>query len=83
MTCYPFIAQHRSDHQIIVEHGAVLKGRRTASQESDNMGEAVLRRCASPSRPSSRPSTTATSSNFEVSSSSYEDSSASVSGKLI
>lgn len=82
MTCYPFLAQHRTDHQIVVEQGNILKGRRSGSQESEHVGEAVLRRCVTPSRPSSRPSTTATSSNFEISSSSYEDSNEVESGNL-
>lgn len=55
--------------------GTSLKGRRTASSESMSVGEAVLVPCGDPHGPSSRPSTTATSSNFEVSTSSYESSS--------
>ena len=60
-----------------------MKGRKTASCESVNAGEAVLVPCDEPLRPGSRPSTTATSSNFEISTSSYEESSSqSVSGKV-
>ena len=80
LTCYPFLAQHRTDHQIVCEQGVTLKGRRTASRESMNVGEAVLVPCDDPARSSSRATTTATSSNFEISTSSYEDSSQSVTG---
>lgn len=65
-----------------VLQGTSLKGRRTASRESMNVGEAVLLPCNSPPRPSSRPSTTPTSSNFEISSSSYESSSQSITGTV-
>ncbi|KAI0223616.1 Cilia- and flagella-associated protein 47 [Lamellibrachia satsuma] len=71
LTCYPFIAHHRSDHQIVCEQGMTLKGRK--SRESTSVGEAVLRPIApSPCNNStSRPSTEATTS-FDMSSSSYE-----------
>ncbi|XP_074645875.1 cilia and flagella-associated protein 47-like isoform X2 [Tubulanus polymorphus] len=74
LTCYPFIAQHRTDHHIICEQGLSLKGRRTMSAESVNAGEAVFVPCVSPPRPGSRPSTSATSTEFQISSSSYESS---------
>ncbi|XP_064627283.1 cilia- and flagella-associated protein 47-like isoform X2 [Lineus longissimus] len=73
LTCYPFIAQHRGDHHIICEQGLTLRGRKAASKESLNAGEAIFVPCTSPQP--SRPSTSATSTgDFQVSSSSYEDS---------
>ena len=78
MTCYPFLAQHRSDHQIVCEQGHTLKGRKTLSRESMNAGEAVLVPCDEPPRSQTRASTTETVSNFEISSSSYESTSQSV-----
>lgn len=59
--------------------GVTLKGRKTVSKESVNAGEAIFVPCASPTH-NSRPSTSATSSNFMVSSSSYETS---ISGESI
>lgn len=54
--------------------GGSPKGRKTASREAVNVtGEAVIVPCASPNH-NSRPSTSATSSNFQISSSSYESS---------
>ena len=79
-TCFPFLAQHRMDHQIVCEQGHSLRGRKTASRESVGAGEAVLVPCDTPARSMTRASTTETSSNFEVSSSSYESSSASGTG---
>jgi hypothetical protein len=61
--------------------GQILRGPKTASRESVGAGEAVLMPCQSPHGPGSRPSTTATSSNFEISSSSYEDNTTSVTGE--
>ncbi|CAH1800026.1 unnamed protein product [Owenia fusiformis] len=75
LSCYPFLAQHRADHQIVCEQGTTLKGRKTMSKESVNVGEAVFVPCVSPARPYSRRSTTATSSQFECSESSYESTS--------
>ncbi|XP_013416633.1 cilia- and flagella-associated protein 47 isoform X1 [Lingula anatina] len=85
-TAYPFLASHRSDHLIVCEQGrhmllprkrlmkgTILKGQKTESKESLNVGEAVFVPVSTP-HTASRPSTSATSSNFEVSSSSYEDS---------
>lgn len=76
-TCFPFLAQHRMDHQIVCEQGHSLRGRKTVSRESVGAGEAVLVPCDTPARSMTRASTTETSSNFEISSSSYESSSAS------
>ncbi|KAL4233464.1 hypothetical protein ACF0H5_008145 [Mactra antiquata] len=73
MTCYPFLALHRTDHQIVCEQGSSPKGHKTVSKESLNNGEAVFIPCQTPNQ-TSRPSTSATSSNFQVSSSSYESS---------
>ena len=81
MTCYPFLAQHRTDHQIVCEQGHTLRGRKTASRESVNAGEAILVPCETPAHSHTRASTIETSSNFEVSSSSYESSSRSGSGQ--
>ncbi|XP_052808119.1 cilia- and flagella-associated protein 47-like isoform X2 [Mya arenaria] len=74
MTCYPFLALHRTDHQIVCEQGGSPKGHKMVSKESlNNLGEAVFIPCQTPNM-NSRPSTSATSSNFQVSSSSYESS---------
>ncbi|KAK3096977.1 hypothetical protein FSP39_005325 [Pinctada imbricata] len=80
LTCYPFLALHRTDHQIVCEQGASPKGRKLVAKETQintnnnkGTGEAVLIPCASPLH-TSRPSTSATSSNFQISSSSYESS---------
>ncbi|XP_052240686.1 cilia- and flagella-associated protein 47-like isoform X3 [Dreissena polymorpha] len=74
MTCYPFLALHRTDHQIVCEQGSSPKGHKTVSKESlNNTGEAVFIPCQTPNM-NSRPSTSATSSNFQISSSSYESS---------
>ncbi|XP_053397416.1 cilia- and flagella-associated protein 47-like isoform X4 [Mercenaria mercenaria] len=74
LTCYPFLALHRTDHQIVCEQGSTPKGQKTVSKESlDHLGEAVFIPCQTPNQ-TSRPSTSATSSNFQVSSSSYESS---------
>ena len=70
LTCYPFIAQHRADHHIVCEMGSVDKGRRKSAAES----VAIYKPCHSPQRPTSRPSTSATSTEFQISTSSYEDS---------
>ncbi|XP_048239518.1 cilia and flagella-associated protein 47-like isoform X3 [Haliotis rufescens] len=71
LTCYPFLALHRSDHQI----GSSPKGHKLlGSKDTLSAGEAVLVPCQSPNHSSSRPSTSATSSNFQISSSSYESS---------
>ncbi|XP_077977423.1 cilia- and flagella-associated protein 47-like [Glandiceps talaboti] len=77
LTAYPFIAKHRADHQIVTEQGKSVKGRRTQSKESLNVGEAMLMPVDSPTRPSTRASTSSTS-RFVSSTSTYEDSSASV-----
>lgn len=75
MTCYPFLALHRTDHQIVCEQGSSPKGHKTVSKESLlNTGEAIFIPCQT-SNQTSRPSTSATSSNFQISSSSYESSS--------
>jgi hypothetical protein len=59
---------------VIYLQGGSPKGRKTASKEAINVtGEAVIVPCASPNH-NSRPSTSATSSNFQISSSSYESS---------
>ncbi|XP_071134806.1 cilia- and flagella-associated protein 47-like isoform X3 [Mytilus edulis] len=74
LTCYPFLAIHRTDHQIVCEQGGSPKGRAMSFREAvNNTGEAVIVPCASPNH-NSRPSTSATSSNFQISSSSYESS---------
>ncbi|XP_006816677.1 cilia- and flagella-associated protein 47-like, partial [Saccoglossus kowalevskii] len=77
LTVYPFIAKHRADHQIVTEQGKSVKGRRSQSKESLNVGEAVLMAVDSPTRPSTRASTSSTS-RFVSSTSSYEDSSADI-----
>ncbi|KAH9504693.1 Cilia- and flagella-associated protein 47 [Bulinus truncatus] len=80
LTCYPFLAQHRGDHQIVCEEGTCPKGRKLIdkakgiSVSSGSSGEACLVPCANINFSSSRPSTSATSSNFQMSSSSYESS---------
>ena len=83
--CIDFWKQGNNKHVFMLLlagfQGTSLKGRRTASKESVNVGEAVFVPCISPPRAPSRPSTAATSSNFQISSSSYEDSSQSVTGK--
>ncbi|KAL3884217.1 hypothetical protein ACJMK2_030436, partial [Sinanodonta woodiana] len=71
LTCYPFLAIHRTDHQIVCEQGSSPKGHKTTSKESLIAGEAVFVPCQTPQL-ASRPSTSATSSNFQISSSSYE-----------
>lgn len=74
---YPYLAQHRLDHQIVCMKGHRLRGQQTAvsSATSSSLGEAVLVAVGEEGRSGSRPSTTATSnSNFEVTNSSYEDS---------
>ncbi|XP_021363645.1 cilia- and flagella-associated protein 47-like isoform X2 [Mizuhopecten yessoensis] len=73
LTCYHFLALHRTDHQIVCEQGASPKGRKFLTKESLSGGEAVIVPCVSPTH-NSRPSTSATSSNFQISSSSYESS---------
>ncbi|XP_052708553.1 cilia and flagella-associated protein 47-like isoform X1 [Crassostrea angulata] len=74
LTCYPFLALHRTDYQIVCEQGASPKGRKVVmAKDNQNGGEAVFIPCASPQH-TSRPSTSATSSNFQISSSSYESS---------
>ncbi|XP_070567350.1 cilia- and flagella-associated protein 47-like [Ptychodera flava] len=77
LTAYPFIAKHRADHQIVTEQGKSVKGRRSQSKESLNVGEAVIMPVDSPTRPSTRASTSSTS-RFVSTTSTYEDSSASV-----
>ncbi|KAK3775916.1 hypothetical protein RRG08_017206 [Elysia crispata] len=81
LTCYPFLALHRGDHQIVCEQGSSPKGRKLPrektvprSNTSGGSGEAVFVPCTSPAHLASRPSTSATSSNFQISSSSYESS---------
>ncbi|XP_055954756.1 cilia and flagella-associated protein 47 [Patella vulgata] len=55
--------------------GSVPKGRRIqGSITSDSVGEAIIVPCHTPPRSHSRQSTSATSSNFQISSSSYESS---------
>ncbi|CAL1538368.1 unnamed protein product [Lymnaea stagnalis] len=81
LTCYPFLALHRGDHQIVCEQGTspkgrnLLKGVESASDTTTNSGEALLVPCTLTNQGNSRPSTSATSSNFQISSSSYESSS--------
>ncbi|XP_059154686.1 cilia- and flagella-associated protein 47-like isoform X2 [Physella acuta] len=80
LTCYPFIALHRSDHQIVCEQGTYPKGRKMLGKKKSELsssvssGEAHIVPCLSPTH-SSRPSTSATSSTFQISTSSYESSS--------
>ncbi|XP_035825915.1 cilia- and flagella-associated protein 47 [Aplysia californica] len=79
LTCYPFLALHRGDHQIVCEQGSSPKGRKLMSKKkegsgSGGSGEAVFVPCTTSNPGNSRPSTSATSSNFQISSSSYESS---------
>ncbi|KAF6028082.1 CHDC2 [Bugula neritina] len=75
LTCYPFIAQHRMDHQIVCEEGKILRSLRRTSSGNRSVGEPIITNIATPTK--SRPSTSATMSQFEVSSSAYESSEAS------
>ncbi|XP_071954714.1 cilia- and flagella-associated protein 47-like isoform X2 [Antedon mediterranea] len=77
LTAYHFIAKHRTDYQIVTEQGRSLKGRRSSSKESVNVGEAVILPVETPSRPSTRNSSS-TSSRFGATSSTYDESTASV-----
>ncbi|XP_033113331.1 cilia- and flagella-associated protein 47-like isoform X2 [Anneissia japonica] len=77
LTAYHFIAKHRTDYQIVTEQGRSLKGRRTSSKESVNVGEAMILPVESPTRPSTRNSSS-TSSRFGATSSTYDESTASV-----
>ncbi|XP_055888207.1 cilia and flagella-associated protein 47-like isoform X1 [Biomphalaria glabrata] len=78
LTCFYFLESHRVDHQIVCEEGTHPKGRKALqkvnydSPNSGSSGEALLVPCVA--RNNSRPSTSATSSNFQISSSNYESS---------
>ncbi|KAK7478911.1 hypothetical protein BaRGS_00029892 [Batillaria attramentaria] len=82
LTCYPFLALHRVDHQIVREQDSI-KGRKMlrakeaaegTAKPTNTCSEAIIVPVSSPTHATSRPSTSATSSNFQVSSSSYEHS---------
>uniref|UniRef100_A0A1I8GWP8 Calponin-homology (CH) domain-containing protein n=1 Tax=Macrostomum lignano TaxID=282301 RepID=A0A1I8GWP8_9PLAT len=79
LTLYPFVLKHREDYHIVTEQGKLLEGRRAAQQlPATETGEPQMVACRAEDlsglvAASSRPSTTATSSNFEDSSTSYEE----------
>ncbi|XP_033635373.1 cilia- and flagella-associated protein 47-like isoform X1 [Asterias rubens] len=80
LTAYPFVAQHRTDFQIVTEQGQTLRGRNssvTSKDSNGNVGEAIMIPVESPSRPSTQRSTS-TSSRFGATTSTYEESSESI-----
>ena len=84
LTAYPFVAQHRTDFQIVTEQGQTLRGRNssvTSKDSNGNVGEAIMIPVESPSRPSTQRSTS-TSSRFGATTSTYEESSESITGKF-
>ena len=86
LTCYPFVAQHRTDYQIVTEQGhTALQSHNNGSQHhqqraSSGFGEAVMMPVESPSRPSTHGSTSS-SSRFGATTSTYEESMDSITGK--
>ncbi|XP_022089961.1 cilia- and flagella-associated protein 47-like isoform X2 [Acanthaster planci] len=81
LTAYPFVAQHRTDFQIVTEQGQTLRGRHSTANSKEslgNVGEAVMIPVESPSRPSTQRSSASTSSRFGATTSTYEESTESI-----